>query len=969
MNSFNSMKRYTAVFLAGALVLPALLLSCASTEPRRQDAQIYADLGKPDDPVPFMEKVRAGVLPGGLRYFILENSRPENRAYLTLAVNAGSVLEREDERGLAHFVEHMAFNGTTRFPESELINYLRSLGMRFGPEVNAYTTFDHTVYGIEVPVEGAAGAGGSPVKRVPSKALEVLADWTGAITFDPKDVDEERAVIMEEYRNRLGAINRLQQKMLPILFSGSPYAERLPIGLPAIIEQAPAKQLEEFYRRWYRPDNMALIVVGDFDGAALEAELPAYFPAPPGAKATERPRYDLPAPKKGNFEAAVLTDPELTFTYISLHYKRAPQPVRGDLAAYREGLTDLIIDRILSLRFDEAAQKPDAPYITAGAGGSRYGASSRYYTLAAEPKSGEAEASLQKLLEAKESLRRFGCTGAEIELAKASVLSDLGRQLSEQDRQESQYYVSSLGDYFLEGEPLPDLAWEYRAVEKLLPGITAADITRQIRDYFEPGDLRVLIMAPESEKERLPNAARIRRLIRESSRLKLRRPQDLISTGDLVPEKPRAGSVRSESRDGETGALVWELENGARLILKETANRNNEVSLYAMARGGTVSAEPEEYISASLAAEIASASGLGPWPRPQLVKLLADKQVNLSFWTGNYYRGFQGSATTGDLKTLFEMLYLSFTRPRLDEEALRVLLDGYRTILAKRGENPDTVFSDTVARVTSGGHPYFKPLEAEDLSRVDQAQAQAFLARCLNPADYTFIFTGNLDPAEMRNLAETWLASIPPADSWNAWTDPGIRRPGKSTQKVYKGKEEQSMVFMGWYAPLPFTEEQSVTASVLSEYLDILFTEDIREKMGGVYSIAVEASVSPVPAGELAMQVYFTCDPKRAEELSGAVEALLGQTAGAPVNGDIFTKAVEALKKNWETSIQSNFYIAQSYANSAVLLEAPLSRLNKRPALYEKVQPGDIQALCRRLLPQGPVKVLLYPEAWTPPGE
>jgi zinc protease len=909
-----------------------------------------------------MKNVRTGLLPGGLRYFILENSRPENRAYLSLAVDAGSVLEEEGEQGLAHFVEHMAFNGTARFPKSELIDYLRSLGMRFGPEANAYTSYDRTVYGIEVPVELDSSAG-APVKQIPAKALEMLDDWTRAITFDPRDVDGERLVIMEEYRSRLGAINRVQQRMLPILFGDSPYATRIPIGLPEIIETVSAEQLEAFYRRWYRPDNMALIIVGDFDGAALEAELPRYFPGSPAPGPLNRPRYDLSPPKKG-IRTAIITDPELSFTQISLYYKRNPRPVSPTLEGYRGDLMDTIIQQVLNIRFAEASQRPETPYVGAGAGNARYGLSSRYYLLIAEPKSGGAEESLRELLREKESLRRFGFTQGEIDTAKAALLSDLAQMAAEKDRLQSDRYVSSLTDYFLEGEPLPDSEWEYEAAMALLPGITREDIAGRVRGYFEPGDLTVLIIAPETEKDGLPGERRVRELVSQSPRLRLEPPAETSAAGALVPQAPEAGRIVSESLDGETGAHIWKLENGASVILKETRNRNNEVSFYAMARGGTTSAGPGERVSVSLAAEIAGASGIGPWSRPQLIRLLADKQVSLSFWTGNYNRGFQGSAASGDLETLFEALYLSFTEPRIDSNVLRSVSDSYRTSLAQRGDNPNDVFSDAMIRVSSGGHPFFEPLTTEDLDELDEAQIMSFLRRGLNPADYTFVLTGNLDLAQTRKLAETWIASIPPSESWNTWTDLEIQRPGKTEERVYKGKEEQSMVFMGWYAPLPFSEEQSIGAGVLKEYLDILLVQDIREKLGGVYSIAVSVSLSPAPKGELVMQIYFACDPRRSGELSAEVESLLEKVAGETPDPDTFAKSVEALKKNWEASIQSNFYIAQSYANSAVLLNTPLSRLDKRPELYEKVSPAEIQALCGLLLPRGPVKVALYPEGW-----
>jgi zinc protease len=946
--------------LLGALIPLLSVFSCLSSGKNavKPGIEAYGGLGRPEDPVPFIEKVRTGKLPGGLTYFLLENSKPENRAYLTLAVDAGSVLEKDDEQGLAHFVEHMAFNGTTRFPESELINYLRSLGMRFGPEVNAYTSYDRTVYGIEVPTEAAGSEAG---KRVPDKALAVLDDWTRAIVFNPKDVDDERAVIMEESRSRLGAGERVMRKMFPLIFAGSPYADRLPIGLPEIVENAPAERLEAFYKRWYRADNMALIIVGDFDAALLERELASHFSATSPAEPLDRPRYDLPAPKKDLIQTTVITDPELTYTRVDLYSKRTAKALRGDLASYREGLIDYLVGEMLDLRFGEAMVKSETPYVGAGAGSIRYGSSSRFYVMVAQAKSGAAEESLTALLREKESMIRYGFTAAELAIAKGALVSKLERLASEKDRQESFDYVDSLTDYFLEGKPVPDIEWEAEAVKKLLPHIGAAEISAAVKDYFSPGDFRIFISAPGSETG-LPGEKRIAELVRQSAAMKIDPPVESALESELLPWQPVAGEIRGESVDGETGALIWELENGAKLILKETNNRNNEIILFAMARGGTMSASLEDRVSAGLAAEMAGVSGLGPYSRPELVKRLADKQVSLGPWVDRYTRGFQGSATRGDLKSLFELLYLSFTDPRLDKGAIDAMMDQYRTDLAHRKESPETVFSDEISRVISGGHPYYKPLELEDLPKVDREKAEAFIKRGLNPGDYTFIFTGNLDIEAMRHLAETYIASIPLSVSWNSWTDPQIRRPGKTESVVRKGQEERSMVFMGWYDPLPFTEETSVAVSVLNEYLDIRLTEDIREALGGVYSIYAGLALSPAPRGELVMNIEFVCDPKRVDELSGAVEKLIRQTAEGPVNPDTFAKSIEALKKGWEASMQSNGSIAQSYANSSVLLDTPLSRLNKRPELYGKVRPEEIQEICRRLLPKGPVKVVLLPE-------
>jgi zinc protease len=908
-----------------------------------------------------MSAARTGTLPNGVRYYILENRRPENRAYLTLAVNAGSVLEREDERGLAHFVEHMAFNGTARFPESELVNYLRSLGMRFGPEVNAYTSFDETVFGIEVPTE----IDGEGVKRIPSKALEVIDDWTHAITFAPADVDDERLVIMEEYRSSLGASERLTRKIIPVIFEGSPYADRLPIGLPEIIQGAPAERLENFYKTWYRPDNMAIILVGDFDGAVVEAELPACFTAPAPESPLNRPRYDLPPPKKGNFSAKVFTDPELTFTRIDMYYKQAPQALQGDLASYRRGVIDNLVSRMLSLRFDEAASRPETSYVWAAAGGLRYGSSSRYYVMAAQAKTGSVEAAFRELLREKESMVRYGFTEAEIDRAKRSLVSDLERMVSERDRQVSEDYIQSFTDHFLAGQTAADISWELEAVKKLLPGIGAKEIQQTARDYFAANDLRILLAGPEAEAASLPAERRIRALVSESRRAKIAPPEAAVFTGELIDEDPRPGTIDSETRD-PAGALIWELGNGARVILKETRNRNNEIVLYGLGPGGTTSVPEAEHISASLAAEMLEASGLGPYSRPELVKKLADKQVSVSFWASSYLRGIQGSATAGDIKTLFEMIYLGFTDPRIDPDAVKAMLDQYRTILSQQDEDPDSVFAKEVSRIIYGGSPWFKTMELEDLARVDRDLAAKFLGEILNPADYTFVFTGNLDVEAMRAYTETYLASIPPgAVSRKTWTDPGIVRPGKTERLVYKGKEERSLVFLGWYAPAPYSETGGAAAEVLSEYLDILLTEEIREKLGGVYSVSVNAGLTPLPAGELSLQVYFACDPRRAAELAAAVEDLFKGLAAGTVNNDILDKSREALKKNWETSLESNGFIARSYANYSVILNLPFSRLDRRPELYGAVSAEDLRQTMVRVLRNGPARGILYPEGWT----
>ncbi|MDR2742659.1 MAG: insulinase family protein [Treponema sp.] len=925
-------------------------------------ADIYGGLGQAADPVPFMTKVRTGKLPNGLRYYIMENARPENRAFLTLAVNAGSVLETEEERGLAHFTEHMAFNGTKRFPEQEIINYLRSLGMRFGADVNAYTSYDETVYGIEAPVE----TGEDGIKRIPAKALAVIDDWSCAVTFTPQDVDDERAVIMEEQRSRLGADERVMQKMLPILFRGSAYADRLPIGLPEIIRNAPASRLENFYKKWYRTDNMAIVLVGDFDGAVLEKELAAHFTAPPPGSPLDRPFYELPNPEKDSLRIEIITDPEYPYPRLDLYYREAPQPLRGDLASYRQGLIDALISQMISLRMEEAASRPETPYVAAGTWESRYGRESRFYVVSAIAKSGAVRECLKAILREKESISRYGFTDAEIDRAKRTLISNFMQRVSEKDRQPSNLFVYSFVSHFLQDQNTADVEWELDAITRMFPVINAREIAAAAKNYFAFNDITMFLTIPESETANLPDAAELKNILAASRKERIPRPKETPVSDKLLDQEPTAGQIANESRDAETGAILWELSNGGKVILKETSNKNNEIILYAIARGGTTGAPESEEVSVNLAAEMMNVSGLGPYSRTELLQKLADKQVSITYWTALFHRGFEGYAAAGDLKTLFELLYLSFTQPRLDPGAVEAMMDQYRTILAQKDNDPEEVFSDEISRLTFGNNRFSRPMELADLEKVHPQAALDFVRRGLGPQDYTFVFTGNLDIPAVRSYVETYLAAIPPAEAgMNTWTDPQILRPGKTEKTIYKGKEEKSLVFMGWFLPEKYDERQRAAALALTEYMDIILTEEIREKLGGVYYVSAGASLSPLPRdGELTMSSYFSCDPRRADELSAAVIQQLELIAGGTIDEDIFAKTLEALKKSWEVSMQNNRYIAQNYGSLAVTLNLPLGQLNKRPGLYAAVTPAEIRDLCRRLLPEGPVRIVLYPEGW-----
>ncbi|MDR1307724.1 MAG: insulinase family protein [Treponema sp.] len=974
---FIKNKRYFSLFSAFIV-----LLFCPGPRVSGQDALftpppkvVYGGLGLPDDPLPVKTALRTGQLPNGLRYYILENSLPAGRAYLTLAVNAGSVLEEDHERGVAHFVEHMAFNGTARFPGAELVNYLRSLGMRFGPEVNAYTTYNETVYGIETPVEDDGG-----VRRIPEKALAILDDWTWTVTFNPGDVDKERAVIMEEYRSRLGAQDRVLRKLLPVIFRDSRYAERLPIGLPDIIQTVTPDQLRNFYQTWYRPDNMAVILVGDFDGALLERELASRFTAPARNTPLDRPYYELPGPQKGSLAAEIITDPELPGSVVYLYHKRGPRAPEQTLRGYREWIIDYLSRTMIDFRTAEAASREDNPFIYAAVWNDRHGRESRYYIMAAQAKTGRTTDTLRAVLEEKERLIRYGFTGAELDRAKGALLSELEQLAAEQDRLESEDLIYELSGGFLNDSFVLDADWKLKAANALLPAITRNAVNAALRSCFADDDVMALVIAPEAEAPALPGRDAVFAMVRESRNAEVSPPEERRAAPALVDESPPRQAVVSVLRD-ESGAEIWNLSNGMQVILMETANRNNELSFCALARGGTtgdaIKRSPDQNdkvpgpdFSAELAAEIQSASGLGPLNRIELLDLLSDKQVSLSFWTSSYLRSFQGSAAVKDLEYLLQMLYVSFTAPRIDETGLKLVVDQYRTRLLQEAENPETVFFKELNRFLSGGNPLLRSLELKDLDSVNTAAAGDFLRAALNPADYVVVFAGSLgDRENLRSLAETWLASIPNADAegnprprWNSWADPDIKRPGAAEQVIRKGKEEKAAAYMGWYAPKPWTEADNAAVLVLNEYLDIVLTDEIRETLGGVYSVSVDSALTLMPRGELALGVYFICDPGREAELRRTVRERLASLAAGGIDEETFRRAREALVKTFEQSMENNSFVARNLANFTLITGAPLSRLVQRPALYRSVTAEQMRNILAELLVKGPAELVLLPE-------
>ena len=571
------MKKYLLSFVL--LFTGIFVFSCSSG--RSLKKEVYAGLGTPRDQIPFLSHVRKGVLPNGLTYYILKNSKPENFALLGLVVNVGSVFEKDNQRGLSHFVEHMAFDGTKHFPKSEILEYLRSVGMRFGADVNGSTNFDNTVYFMEVPVQTDK----QNIKIVPNKALNILNDWMQYVSFNKGDVDNEKKVILEERRLRMtnaGARIWLD-KIVPILYRGSIYANRLPIGLPEIIENVTTQQLQDFYKTWYRPDNVAIVIVGDFDDNILEKSLRSIFDMPKVNTPLNRPEYNLPAPKKGSLEIEILTDKEQVYYEAYFYYKRTPKKLANNLYNVREVFINTIISEMINMRFSDQAREQSCPYIKAWTELINAGESSRFYLLGSVSKENNLQDTIKTVLEEKERILRYGWTKTEIERAKASVISYFKAKAAE-NRVESSLYLNAFIDNFLNKRPIvADDKWIFNVAEKMFPLITQEELNNAFKDYFRDDDLTMFAICPETET--LISKEEISNIIKNIKKSKISVPVNGNINADLLDSMPKPGAILKETHNREMNALELELGNGSKIILKQPKNKDDQISLICISHG------------------------------------------------------------------------------------------------------------------------------------------------------------------------------------------------------------------------------------------------------------------------------------------------------------------------------------------------------------------------------------------------
>src|SRR5918993_1371382 len=777
--------------------------------------------------LPIDPAVKTGRLPNGLRYFIRQNARPAKRVAMRLAVNAGAIQEQPDQRGLAHFLEHMAFNGTENFKPGELVSFLESIGARFGPHVNASTSFDETIYMLEMPTDR-----GGYVDR----GMLVLRDFAAGISLLPAEVEKERGVVLEEWRGRLGAGSRLTDKQLPVIFQGSPYAERLPIGLPEILKTAPRERLLAFYEKWYRPDNMAVVVVGDIPVDQAEKLVRDTFGKIPAAKGTVA-SVDTTVPAHKETLINMSTDPEAQGWSISLAFKGKAEhdtTVRG----YRKSLAEQLVAQMLNLRLRDIARRPNAPFLGAQAGTSNIGRTLELFEIEAVVPEGKITEGLGALMMEAKRMQQYGFSNDELNRAKAALLAGYERAYKERETSESASYANEYVRHFLTKEPIPGMEFEYKIAATYLPTVTAEEVAALAKELITEENRVVLGVAPEKKEVPPPSVETMRAAINRASTAPVDRWADATADRELVEKPPKPGKVASRREVPAIGATVLTLSNGVEVWLKPTDFKNDQILFSSYAPGGISLATEAEFKSAGLATAMVGVGGLGGLNPVDLSKLLSGKIANAQPSIGEYTHGVSGSATPKDLETALQLNYLAHTAPNMTPEVLELLKRRLTGALQNRDQNPRAVFGEKVAQVNSSNHYSAKELTPADVPTLNLDTMRRFYnARFSNAADFTYFFVGAFSVDEITPLLEKWIGSLPSTGKKSAAArDIGVRFPsGVVKEGVNKGKEPASQTVLTFFADPGFDEFEMHRARAAAGVLNIRLREILREEMGGTY--------------------------------------------------------------------------------------------------------------------------------------
>ncbi len=914
-----------------------------------------------EDPLPLDPDIRTGQLDNGLSYYVRKNTEPLNRADFALVINAGSVLENDDQRGLAHFLEHMLFNGTESFAGQEIINFLERSGMEFGPDVNAYTSFDETVYTLQIPLDN---------QDVVDTSLKILYEWASKASLSQEEIDKEREVIVEEWRLRDQTMNgRLTKAIIPILLGDTRYAQRIPIGDIETVRNAPREAFTRFYNDWYRPDLMAIVAVGDFDPAEMEARLKETFSGLKNPEnAPERTRFDVPLP--GDSIYYTFEDPEFPVTAAQIYYK-SPSKTLATVEDFKNSIIGSLFSSMLNTRLEEKAREANAAYLQASASSGAFYGGVDDLTLTVITQEGQLEAGVTALLAEIKRIQDFGFTESELERAKTLLLTSYEENYKVRDDLDSSFWRDAMVDEFLNGNRVTSNGADLDIAHHFLPEIGLADVNGLASIFSDEKDRVVTALVPKKDGLTAPTEADLQAWVEQGFTQEVDAYQDELAGTELMTDVPEPVAITSESYVEGLDTTLITLANGIRVIMKPTDFTATEVLVSGSSFGGTSVVSDEDYPEAGTIASVISDSGVGEFSLNQLERILAGKNVSVGVNIGNISEGLSGNAEKEDLETLFQLIYLYATQPRKDEAAFKRNQDALIANLQNRATQPNAVFQDAITKDVYGDNIRFNSLTIDQVNSLDYNRAfEIYKERFADMDDFTFTVVGDFDLETVKHLAQTYLGNLPSRPGTETWRNyyPALPQ-GIQETNVYKGLEEQTILRLQWDGPFynPVREER-FKLFLLQGVLDIKMREKIREELAGSYSPSVFSRYEQKPSRRYTLGVQYTADPKRVLELIPPTFEVLYDVRDNGPDEDTLLKAKEQVKRGLEEALQTNSYWQYVLGFFYVLNpnEDPLTIVNYVD-LVDAISAKDVQEMAQRfIVPDRYTEVILYPEAYQP---
>lgn len=910
----------------------------------------------PAQPMPLDPKVKIGRLPNGLTYYIRENKLPEKRVEMRLVVNAGSVMEDEDQLGLAHFMEHMNFNGTKRFPKNELVSYLQSIGVKFGADLNAYTGFDETVYILPVP---------SDKPELLNKGLQILEDWAHNALLDSLEIEKERGVVIEEWRLSRGADERMMKQTLPVQYKGSRYAERLPIGTKESLEHFSHAALRRFYKDWYRPDMQAIVIVGDIDASEMEEKIKEMFGDIP-APANPRAREFFPVPDHTETLSVVAKDKETAFPSVEIMFKKDPVPETsiGDYVRY---MNRRMFTGMLNNRFREATLKSHPPFVGAGAFyGNSYARTKDAYQLFANTSDTGMARSLYALMEENRRVLLYGFTPAEFELQKKQMQSMYDRIFNEREKEESFKYVDEYVNNFLINEPIPGIEWEYDFVKQYLATVKLEDINKLAALWITKDNMVVTLNAPDKEGVRIPGEEEVKQVLTAVETAKINPIVEKTLASSLMNASLlKPGKIISSKTDEAFGTTTYTLSNGATVVIKSTNFKNDEVLFRTFSKGGHSLVKDADYYSAMNAAAIVTQSGVGNFSAIDLGNMLKGKSTSLSPAISMYSESLNGNTVPKETETLLQLVHLYFTAPRKDADAFESFKTRQKQLYANLGANPQIYFSGEYQKLMTQNHPRGGGIpKPEDFDKINLDRSlQIYKERFANAADFTFVFVGAVNEETIKPLLEKYIGSLPGNTKREKYKDLGIRPPaGKVEKMINKGADPKSMVTMVFTGPAAYTSSDAYALSSLGEIMTIKLTEQLREEKGGVYGVNAMGLLNRVPYTYSTFSITFPCAPENADTLTRAALDEMKKIISSGVSNEDLEKIKEQQKRKLEVDSKQNQFWLNSLFEVYFYGSKPADVLNK-PQQISGLTSAMIQQAARKFINMnGFIKVILNPD-------